>query len=112
MTSRDITSAAILIEGAAKRLLMSGMLETHPVIYTIADILNELETSRAELAEYELEEDIDRLIKAKAKLKSAQEDAGAHTTLPLPSLHGQSTAAPASSCVDSSEGTGDDWEAL
>jgi hypothetical protein len=100
MTSQNIASAIIMIESAMKGLLMGGMLPTHPIMEALADIVIDLEDTRKEFAEMELDDNIEKLNKAKSTLEGAGRDHKSPSSLP------QSTTLPASPCVDSI------WEAM
>jgi hypothetical protein len=101
MTSQNIASAIVMIKAAMTGLLMGGMLPTHPVMEALADIAIDLEETRKEFADMELDDNIEKLNKAKSTLEGAGRG---HNPL-TPSLP-QSTTLPASPCVDSF------WEAM
>jgi len=104
MTSQNIASAIVMIKAAMTGLLMGGMLPTHPVMEALADIAIDLEETRKEFAEMELDDNIEKLNKAKSV-----RDAALGGSIPSPSLHSQSTTPGAALCADSDC---DRWEAM
>ena len=68
MTSQDLDCTLTTLRATTVRLLSDGMTEHHPIIEALISLTAELMEIRQEIWEYEMDESMEKLNKAKQKL--------------------------------------------